>query len=135
VKSLTKRAIVPPELRAAANELKISPAIVSGHHIFLTGVTGSDLLGSMPEDPEVQMRNAFDKIGLVLREAGLTFQSIVEMTTYHVGLRSHFDLFNTIRLEYLKDPYPAWTAVEVAGLRREGAIVEIRVIANTDPGS
>jgi len=47
----------------------------------------------------------------------------------------HFDLFNTIRLEYLKDPYPAWTAVEVAGLRREGAIVEIRVIANTDPGS
>ena len=49
--------------------------------------------------------------------------------------RGHFDLFNTIRLEYLKDPYPAWTAAEIAGLRREGAIVEIRVIANTDPGS
>lgn len=55
------------------------------------------------------------------------------MTTYHVGLRDHFDLFNQVRLEYLEEPYPAWTAVEVAGLRREGAIVEIRVIASNDP--
>lgn len=78
------------------------------------------------------MRNAFKKIGFILRDADLTFRSIVEMTTYHVGLRSHFDLFNSIRLEYLEEPYPAWTAIEVAGLRREGAIIEIRVIASTD---
>lgn len=55
------------------------------------------------------------------------------MTSYHVGLREHFDLFNAIRLESFEDPYPAWTAVEVAGPRREGAIVEVRVIAHTDP--
>ena len=78
------------------------------------------------------MRNAFEKIGFILRDADLTFRSIVEMTTYHVGLRGHFDLFNSIRLEYVEEPYPAWTAVEVAGLRREGAIIEIRVIASTD---
>ncbi|WP_275041520.1 hypothetical protein [Tateyamaria sp. ANG-S1] len=29
----------------------------------------------------------------------------------------------------LRAPYPAWTAVEVAGLRRVGAVVEIRAIA------
>lgn len=96
-------------------------------------MTGGDLNGQMPADPAAQMRNAFDKIGLVLREAGLTFRSIVEMTTYHVGLRGHFDLFDSIRLDYVEEPYPAWTAVEVAGLRREGAVVEIRVIASTDP--
>jgi enamine deaminase RidA (YjgF/YER057c/UK114 family) len=133
VRSMTKRAIVPPELRAAADQLKMSPAIVSGRHVFLTGVTGSDPHGQMPQDPAVQMRNAFEKVGLVLREAGLTFQSVVEMTTYHVGLREHFDLFNAIRLEYVEEPYPAWTAVEVAGLRRDGAVVEMRVIASTDP--
>ena len=55
------------------------------------------------------------------------------MTSYHVGLREHFDLFNAIRLESFEDPYPAWTAVEVAGPRREGAIVDVRVIAHTDP--
>lgn len=129
---MAKRAIIPPEFRAAADRLKMSPAIISGDHVFLTGVTGSNAHGHMPDDAETQIRNAFDKIGSVLRASGLTFQSIVEMTTYHVGLRDHFDLFDAIRLEYLGEPYPAWTAVEVAGLRREGAIVEIRVIAHTN---
>ena len=132
---MAKRALLPPEFRAAANQLNMSPAIISGNHVFLTGTTGSDAHGHMPDDPEAQFRNAFDKIGLVLRAGGLTFQSIVEMTTYHVGLRKHFDLFDRIRLDYLSEPYPAWTAVEVAGLRREGAIVEIRVIASIDPES
>jgi enamine deaminase RidA (YjgF/YER057c/UK114 family) len=129
---MAKRAIIPPEFRAAADQLKMSPGIVSGDHVFLTGVTGSDAHGQMPDDAGAQIRNAFDKIGSVLRAGGLTFRSIVEMTTYHVGLRDHFDLFDAIRLEYLDEPYPAWTAVEVAGLRREGAIVEIRVIAHTN---
>ncbi len=129
---MAKRAIIPPEFRAAAEQSKMSPAIVSGDHVFLTGVTGSDAHGQMPGDPETQIRNAFEKIGSVLSAGGLTFRSIVEMTTYHVGLRGHFDLFDAIRLEYLGEPYPAWTAVEVAGLRREGAIVEIRVIAHTN---
>lgn len=132
---MTKRAIVPPEFQAAAEQLKMSPAIISGDHIFLTGVTGSDAHGCMPDDAETQIRNAFRKVELVLRAGGLTFQSIVEMTTYHVGLRDHFDLFDAIRLECFDDPYPAWTAVEVSGLRRERAIVEIRVIAGKDPNS
>ena len=130
---MAKRAIIPPEFQAAADQLRMSPAIVSGEHVFLTGVTGSDAHGQMPDDAETQIRNAFDKIGSVLRAGGLTFRSIVEMTSYHVGLRGHFDLFDAIRLKYLSEPYPAWTAVEVAGLRREGAIVEIRVIAHTGP--
>jgi enamine deaminase RidA (YjgF/YER057c/UK114 family) len=112
----------------------MSPAIVSGNHVFLTGVTGVDHLnGTIPEGPEDQFRNAFETVGSILRADGLTFRSIVEMTTYHVGLRDHFDTFNTIRLEYLGDPYPAWTAVEAAGLRREGAVVELRIVASTEP--
>ncbi len=130
---MTKRAIVPPGLRAAADELKMSPAILSGNHLFLTGSTGGDANGVMPPDAETQMRNAFEKIRVILDEAGLTMDAVVEMTTYHVGLRNHFDLFNAIRLDCFNAPFPAWTAVEVAGLRREGAVIEIRVIATTDP--
>ncbi len=130
---MAKHAIVPPELRAAAEQLKMSPAIVSGGHVFLTGATGGDAQGRMPDDPETQFRNAFRKIGFVLRAGGLTFRSVVEMTTYHVGLRGHFDLFDAVRLEHMSEPYPAWTAVEVAGLRREDAIVEIRIVASADP--
>ena len=86
----------------------------------------------MPEDPSEQIRSAFEKIALVLKEAGVGFNAIVEMTSYHVDIRSHFDLFNDIRAEYVSDPFPAWTAVGVAELRRPGAIVEIRVIAALD---
>ncbi|WP_419907681.1 RidA family protein [Hoeflea sp.] len=129
---MTRKAIIPPALRAAAGQLKMSPAILSGNHLFLTGSTGGDADGVMPDDPENQMRNAFDKIGHILDEAGVGFDAIVEMTTYHVGLREHFELFDKVRLDYCAAPYPAWTAVEVAGLRREGAIVEIRVIASTE---
>lgn len=127
---MSKRAIVPPEFQSACEELKMSPAVLSGDFVFLTGVTGSDIQGRMPDDPEAQFRKAFEKIEVVLRETGLTLQSIVEMTTYHVGLRDHFDLFDSIRLECFDAPYPAWTAIEAGGLRREGAIVEIRVIAH-----
>lgn len=126
---MTKRALFPKGSQASTAQIKVSPGVISGNHVFLTGMTGSLPDGSMPEKLEEQFRNAFDKIGLVLREAGLSHDSIVEMTTYHVGLQSHFDLFNTIRSEYVKEPFPAWTAVEVAGLRRKGAVVEIRVIA------
>ncbi len=129
---MSKRVIMPLAFQRPATELKMSPAIISGGHVFLGGVTGSDSKGRMPQDPAAQMRSAFDKIEIVLREAGLTFRDVVEMTTYHIGLRDHFDLFNAIRLEYVSAPYPAWTAIEAAGLRREGAIVEIRVIAQLE---
>lgn len=130
---MARRLILPPEFRSAHEKLKFSPGVVSGGHLFLTGMTGSDLDGQMPQEAEAQFRNAFAKIGLVLREAGLTFRSVAEMTTYHVGLRDHFELFDAVRLDHFEEPYPAWTAVEVAGLRRAGAVVEIRTVASTDP--
>jgi enamine deaminase RidA (YjgF/YER057c/UK114 family) len=125
------KALFPPGSEPAARALGLSPGIVSGGHVFLSGMTGSRADGSMPDDPAEQIRSAFGKIGAVLDEAGLTHAAIVEMTSFHVGLGDHFDLFRTILAEYLSEPFPAWTAVEVAGLRRKGAIVEIRVIART----
>jgi enamine deaminase RidA (YjgF/YER057c/UK114 family) len=126
---MTKRAVCPPEVQEAADALGMSPGIISGDHLFLTGTTGSGPDGTMPEDAEDQFRQAFAKIGYVLKHAGKDMDAVVEMTSYHIGLRGHFDLFDRIRREVFTAPYPAWTAVEVAGIRREGAVVEIRIIA------
>ena len=126
---MARTALFPAGTRGTADQMKLSPGIVSGNHVFLTGVTGSKPDGDMPENLEDQFRLAFDKIGAVLLEVGLGFDAIVEMTSYHIGLRDHFDSFCAVRSRYVTEPYPAWTAVEVAGLRREGAVVEIRVIA------
>jgi len=48
----------------------MSPGIVSGDHLLLSGTTGSGPDGEMPDDPEVQFRQAFAKIGAVLGAAG-----------------------------------------------------------------
>ncbi|WP_245222496.1 RidA family protein [Ruegeria sp. HKCCSP351] len=127
---MAKTPLIPHSLLGAPGQLRISPGVLSGQHVFLTGMTGSAADGSMPSDPEQQFRNAFAKIAEVLKEASLGLDAVVEMTTYHVEMRDHFDLFDRVRLEVLTAPYPAWTAVEVAGLRREGALVEIRAIAH-----
>ncbi len=124
-----KRALIPDDFREAANALNMSPGIVSGNHVFLTGVTGSNPDGAMPDDPKTQFLNVFNKIAGVLAVADLTLDAVVEMTSYHVGLHTHFDLFDAVRLEMFEVPYPAWTAVEVALLRREGALVEVRAVA------
>ncbi|WP_164658574.1 RidA family protein [Tropicibacter sp. Alg240-R139] len=126
---MPKKPLIPPTLSARPDQLAISPGILSGGHVFLTGMTGSAADGTMPQDAEAQFRSAFGKIAEVLAEADLTLDAVVEMTTYHVGMEDHFEVFDQVRLDVLSAPYPAWTAVEVVGLRRKGALVEIRAIA------
>ena len=126
---MSLRAVYPAGLDATSVPLKLSPGIISHGHLFLTGLTGSGTDGSMPADPETQFRAAFDKIAGLLAAAGTDFGAVVEMTTYHLDIARHFPAFETVHADYVREPYPAWTAVEVSGLRREGALVEIRVIA------
>ncbi|MEM8656190.1 MAG: RidA family protein [Pseudomonadota bacterium] len=126
---MTRTVLIPPVLREACMQAGMSPGIVSHNHVFLTGVTGSSPDGAMPETDRAQFTECFAKVASVLEQANLGLDAIVEMTSYHVGLRGHFDLFDEVRRAHLCDPYPAWTAVEVAGLRRPGAVVEIRVVA------
>lgn len=129
---MKRKAIVPKELQSFYDDWKMSPGHLSGDHLFLTGFTGASADGNLSLNPETQMRNAFDKVGYVLREAGVDFSSLVEMTTFHVGLKDHLEVFKSVRAEYVQEPYPAWTAIEVAGFVREGAIIEIRIIARKE---
>lgn len=126
---MSQRAIYPDGLSADDIPLKLSPAVQSHGHLFLTGLTGSAADGTIPADPESQFRAAFDKVAHVLAAAGADFGHVVEITSYHIDIAKHFDMFEAVHGSYVKPPYPAWTAVEVAGLRRPGALVEIRVIA------
>ncbi|MEX0371489.1 MAG: Rid family hydrolase [Tateyamaria sp.] len=126
---MARRVLIPPALRTACAQAGMSPGIVSHDHVFLTGVTGAGSDGSMPDSEIDQFNACFAKISAVLDEAGLGLDAVVEMTSYHVGLRAHFAEFDAVRRAHLSDPYPAWTAVEVAGLRRVGAVVEIRIVA------
>jgi enamine deaminase RidA (YjgF/YER057c/UK114 family) len=76
-----------------------------------------------------QIRQSFLKIEMSLTEVGLTLSDVVEMTTYHVGLKEQLEVFKQIKDEFINEPYPAWTAIGVSELAVDGALIEIRVIA------
>ncbi|MEO0390595.1 MAG: Rid family hydrolase [Pseudomonadota bacterium] len=127
-----RRLIVPEAWAAAAEAAQMSPAISANGFLFLTGITGAGADGVMPARAADQFAVVFDKMEAVLGAAGLDGDAVVEMTTYHVGLRGHFDVFDAIRKARFAAPYPAWTAVEAGGLRREGAVVEMRIVAGIE---
>ncbi|MFX4221765.1 MAG: Rid family hydrolase [Thalassobaculum sp.] len=123
------KAIVPATLKGCYDDWKMSPGLISGGHVFFTGFTGTGPDGICSPDPETQFRTAFAQVEMVLRDADLDFGAVVEMTTFHIGLRDHLDLFRSVREEFVREPYPAWTAIEVAGFASADTIIEIRVIA------
>ncbi len=126
---MEKTAIIPDSLQSYYDDWHMSPGLLCDGFVFFTGFTGTRADGSFSSDPEEQIRDAFAKVGAVLKAGGMRFADVVEMTSYHVGLRAHLEIFKSVRNEHVSEPYPAWTAIEVAGFVSEGAIVEIRVIA------
>ena len=50
------------------------------------------------------------------------------MTTYHVGMGDHIQDFVAVKSTYIREPFPAWTAIGVSELAFPGMIIEIRVI-------
>lgn len=123
------RSIVPLDLQAYYQDWHMSPGLIGGGLLFMTGMTGHRSDGTFAEDPEEQIRDAFAKITRVLEEAELDWGNLIEMTSYHVGIQEHIDVFRRVRDEYIREPYPAWTAIEVTGFITPG-IVEIRAIAD-----
>ncbi len=62
-------------------------------------------------------------------EGGLTLADMVDVTTYHVGLRDHLDTFRKVWGERVSAPFPAWTAIEVMGFIIPGNYIEAKVVA------
>lgn len=127
-----KQSIVPPELLNYYRDWHMSPGLTCQGFVFLTGVNGTRPDGTISTVPAEQIRQAFLTVEDILTHGGLRFENVVEMTTYHVCLHDHIDLFCTIRDEFVVEPFPAWTAIEVSGLITKEALVEIRIIACQD---
>ncbi|MGH8877417.1 MAG: RidA family protein [Stackebrandtia sp.] len=125
-------AIEVPELDRFGNDLNFSRVVRSGNLVLVSGLTGTAPPGHVANDAAQQVRMAFQQVGWCLAAAGLEYRHIVEMTTYHVGLRDHLDVFARVKDEFITAPYPAWTAIGVSELITPGAIVEIRVTAELE---
>lgn len=128
-----RQAVFPASLAQAVRDTGFSPAIRAGDFIYLTGATGGGSDGIMPTDAKQQAENALGKAMQVLQEAGADEGSVVEITSYHIAIGAHFATIQQVMEQVFTPPLPAWTAVEVAGLRRPQALVEFRIVAHCPP--
>lgn len=126
-----KEIILPSGLEHFYKDWRFSPAIRKGDMVFVSGMVGFDAdFVSVESDEETQYRAAFQALDKILKEAGASFDDVVDITTFHVP-DSDRQLFAKVKNEFIREPYPAWTAVTVHSLAFD-ASVEVKIIAVVD---
>jgi 2-iminobutanoate/2-iminopropanoate deaminase len=129
VASMAER-IVPPHFAAPTGPW--SPAVKArpGETLFIAGCVSVDVngkvvaLGDITGQPHQVMKN----FQAVVEAAGMTMADVVKITNYLVDVRD-YPAMAAVRQQYLKEPYPASTMVEVTGFLYPGLLVEIEGIA------
>ena len=93
-----------------------SPGILVDDTLYIAGQTGTDLkTGQLPEDFDAEVKQCLDNIGIVLKEAGMSFDDAVAVQVYLTDM-SLFPRMNAVYTTYFKEPRPARTTVGVAKL-------------------
>jgi enamine deaminase RidA (YjgF/YER057c/UK114 family) len=126
---MPRDAVVPSDWSDFYAASHIPAAVRIGDMVRLTGHTGTLADGSFPASVDGQVRQTFNNIGSTLAEAGGSWDDVVELTSYHIGLRAQSGMILDIAGEFLTDPYPAWTSVGVTELYEPDAVIEISCIA------
>jgi len=106
-----------------------SPGILVDDTLYIAGQTGSDLkTGQLPEDFDAEVKQCLDNIGLILKEAGMSFDDAVAVQVYLTDM-SLFPRLNAVYTTYFKEPRPARTTVGVEKLVGT-ARIEVTVTAH-----
>jgi 2-aminomuconate deaminase len=79
-------------------------------------------------DFEIQTRSTIENIKVVLEDAGLSLDDVVDVTAFLTNMKADFQAFNRIYAEYFEKSGPTRTTVEVNCLPTPIA-VELKVIA------
>ena len=110
-----------------------------GDMVYLSGVIVDRLAGEGNDVAafKLQARRALERLRTNLEAAGSDFQHVVMINSFHVwqgpnfaGTRDEqFKAFEDVIGEFMKAPYPAWTAVGTTGTLSDGGIIEVQLIA------
>lgn len=129
--------VVPdrPEVRKFFNEWGFAEAVIDGDRIWLSGIVAGLRPGESMADAEKAYDQAFRMLGDVLKRSGSSFDGVVDITTFHTDLPAQFDGFRKVKDRYIREPFPAWTAIDIDRLVPDGGLVEIKVVARRTPSS
>ncbi|MEZ5404401.1 MAG: RidA family protein [Bryobacteraceae bacterium] len=126
VPAAPKKLVHPKEFKKGA---PFSPGLKVGDTLYVAGQTGADLkTGEYPADFQAEVRATLDRIGLVLKEGGMSFDDAIAVNVYLTDM-TLFPKMNEVYVTYFKDPKPVRTTVGVASLVGK-ARIEITVTAS-----
>lgn len=108
-------------------EWGFADAIVSGDTVYLSGVVAGIREGET--DLRLGYARAFERIGAILKNAGASWDDVVEITSFHTDLTTQIPAIVAVKNPYVKPPFPAWTAIQVSRLIPSNGIAEIKIVA------
>ena len=117
-------------MKVIHERFRYSPGVKAGPFLYIAGQVGRDGQLNVIEGKEAQFVQAFEHVKTVLTAAGVTFDDVVEMITYHTDMRD-LQLFMTVKERYVTNlnRLPTWTAIGVAALAMPGLFAEIKCTA------
>jgi 2-iminobutanoate/2-iminopropanoate deaminase len=124
---LAEKKIIQPKEFAPGGPF--NAAVLVDGTLYVSGQIGRDLkTQKVPEDFEAEVRQVLDNIGLILREAKMTYADVVAVQVYLTDM-DLFQKMNGVYTTYFKTDRPSRTTVGVARLAAPGARIEITVTA------
>jgi enamine deaminase RidA (YjgF/YER057c/UK114 family) len=125
-----RETVVPEEMKDVHERFRYSPGVKAGPLLFMAGQLGRDEDLNVVEDKEAQFAQAFENVEKVLSAAGVTFDDVVDMVTYHTDMRD-LQLFIEVKDRFFThlERLPTWTAIGVAALAMPGLFAEIKCTA------
>ena len=107
-----------------------STAVIRDGWLFVSGLTawipgaGVERPGDIVHQAEV----IYERLAEVLEQAGCTFADVVA-TREFITTKERYRDTAAVRRRFFSEPFPAATGVVVAGLLREGVVIEVEAIA------
>jgi enamine deaminase RidA (YjgF/YER057c/UK114 family) len=130
---------VPPERPAFLSPDDLSAptgyshvvSISAGHLVWTSGQLPIDADGAVEDGWEAQTRLAFANVGRALAAGGAGWPDVVKLTIFVVDL-SALSVIREVRDEFVDTARPPTSSlVQVAGLARPDALIEVEAVAWT----
>jgi 2-iminobutanoate/2-iminopropanoate deaminase len=128
-RSINPEAMAPPV--GPYSHVVSAPA--GGRIVFCAGAVALDGDGNIVGKGDIvaQTRQVMENLRLALEAAGATFDDVVKVTNYVLDA-SEWQKVLPVRAEYLREPYPASTFLEVKALMFPDLLIKIEAVAVVD---
>ena len=109
-----ERKLIQPE--GYNRGLPFTPGILIDGTLYISGFSGEDpKTGEVPRAFEAEVKQALDKIGVILAATGMHYEDVVSVQVYLTDMKL-FERMNAVYRTYFREPRPTRTIVGIAKL-------------------